>query len=232
MGGAAAFVRERLPEVVRSISPLVGAVAALQVTIVHAPPLVFLRFLAGAILCVFGLLLLFAGMEHGIVPMGRYVGAELPRRRSIALILAVAVALGFVTTAVEPDVLVLAAQVGSSHAALPGQSLAYVIAAGVGAAVAFGLWRIAKGKSLAAPLAAAFAALALLAFVAPADVVPIAYDGGSVTTGVLSAPVLLALALGLSSVLARQPGYVGGFGILGLASIGPILLLLLLGWLR
>ena len=231
MGDGLAVLRQRLPEVLRSISPLVGAVVLLQATLVHAPPQAFLSFLVGVALCVVGLLLLFAGIEHGVVPMGRYVGAELPRRKSMVLILAVGGTLGFVTTAVEPDVLVLAAQLESRDAAIAGPGLVYAIAAGVGAAVAFGLWRIARGKSLTVPLAVAFSALAILAILAPADLAPVAYDGGSVTTGVLSAPVFLALALGLSAVLARQPGMVGGFGILGLASVGPILLLLILGWL-
>ena len=230
MGAAAAFLRERLPEVLRSMSPLVAAVVVLQFTIVDAPTGAFLRFIAGAVLCVAGLLFLFAGIEHGIVPMGRYVGAELPRRRSIPLILAVVGALGFVTTAVEPDVLVLASQVESLGASLAGRGLVYAIAGGVGVAVAVGIWCVVRGKSLTVPLAGAFAALAILAPLAPADLVPVAYDGGSVTTGILSAPVVLALALGLSAVLARQPGTLGGFGILGLASVGPILLLLLLGW--
>ena len=39
-----------------------------------------------------------------------------------------------------------------------------------------------------------------------------------VTTGVLTAPVVLALALGLSSVLAERSSGADGFGLLGFAS--------------
>lgn len=49
------------------------------------------------------------------------------------------------------------------------------------------------------------------------------------TTGVLTAPVVLALALGLTSVLAGRSGADDGFGLLGLASIGPVITVLLLG---
>ena len=81
-------------------------------------------------------------------------------------------------------------------------------------------------------LAAIYSAILLLSFFAPANLVPLAYDAGSVTTGVLTAPVVLALALGLSSVLARRSAVSDGFGLLGLASAGPILAVLLFGWLR
>jgi hypothetical protein len=53
-----------------------------------------------------------------------------------------------------------------------------------------------------------------------------------VTTGVLTGPVILALALGVSSVLAGRTAVADGFGLLGMASIGPIIILMLLGLLR
>ena len=47
-------------------------------------------------------------------------------------------------------------------------------------------------------------------------------------TGVLTAPVVLALASGLTSVLGRRSKVSDGFGLLGLASAGPIIVILLL----
>ena len=76
-------VLARLPEILRAIAPLVGSVCVLQVTLVHAPLPQFLQFLAGSMLAVAGMLMLFAGIEHGILPMGRYIGAELPRKGPI-----------------------------------------------------------------------------------------------------------------------------------------------------
>jgi hypothetical protein len=60
----------------------------------------------------------------------------------------------------------------------------------------------------------------------PAGFVSLAFDAGSVTTGVLSTPAIIALAVGLSAVLAGRSAVTDGFGILGFASIGPIVLLL------
>lgn len=227
------FLRAKLPEVLRAIAPLVGSVCALQVTLVHAPLPQFLQFLAGSVLAVLGMLMLFAGVEHGILPMGRYIGAELPRKGSVWLIVAVAAALGFVTTIAEPDVLILSTQVEAiAGSQLSGPALVYLIAAGVGLFSAAALWRIAHGRALTLLLAFAFALMVALSLLAAPQFVPLAFDAGSVTTGVLSGPVLLALGLGLSSVLARHAGALDGFGLLGLASTGPVIVVLIIGWLR
>jgi hypothetical protein len=225
-----ALIRLRLPEVLRAIAPLIGVVCVLQVTLIHAPAPQFLQFLLGSVLVVLGMLLLFIGIDMGILPMGRFIGAELPRKRSLWLIVGVAFGLGFVTTVAEPDVLILVQQVQSaSGGAVSGRALGYAIAAGVGLFAALALLRIVLGLSLKLLLALAYGVMLLLSWFAPPAFVPMAYDAGSVTTGVLSAPVLLALTLGLSAVLAGRSAQADGFGLLGLASIGPIIVILLLG---
>jgi hypothetical protein len=81
-------------------------------------------------------------------------------------------------------------------------------------------------------LAATYLLMLLLTLLAPAEFVSLAYDAGSVTTGVQTTPVLLSLALGLSSVIAGRSAVSDGFGLLGLASVGPIIAILLLGLLQ
>src|SRR5690606_36902564 len=134
------LLRTRLPEAARAVAPLVLVVTVVQVLFVRAPAPLFLQFLGGSVLVVFGMLQLFAGIDIGILPMGRFIGGELPRRGSITLILAVAFALGFAATVAEPDVLVLAteAQLASGGSMRSGP-LVLVIAAGVGLFTAIGL---------------------------------------------------------------------------------------------
>jgi len=69
-----------------------------------------------------------------------------------------------------------------------------------------------------------------LTFFAPPTMVPFAYDAGSVTTGALTGPVVLAVALGVSSVIAGRSTVDDAFGLLGVASIGPIIVFLAIGW--
>ena len=227
------LLKLKLLEVVKDVAPLVGTVCLLQVLIVHAPLALFGQFLAGSALATIGMMLLFAGIDLGVLPMGRYIGAELPRKGSLRFIVTVAFALGFAVTVAEPDVLILSEQVARvSGGALGGAGLVSIIAAGVGLFTAIGFIRIVRGFSMTWLLTAIYSVVLLLSFLGPASVVPLAYDAGSVTTGVLTAPVILALALGLSSVLARRSSVSDGFGLLGLASAGPIVVLLLFGLLQ
>ena len=216
--------KERFVEVARAVTPLIATVCILQVVVVHAPAADVLRFLAGSVLAVLGMMLLFIGIDIGILPMGRFIGAELPRKGSLVLILAVAFALGFATTVAEPDVLVLASQVeDASHGDVSARSLIYIIAVGVGTFAAIALLRVVRGFSMTTLLTVAYGLMLVLSFLTPPDLVPLAYDAGSVTTGVLTAPVILALAIGLSSVLAGRSAVSDGFGLLGFASIGAMI---------
>jgi len=226
------LLRLKLSETLRAVAPLILSVSVLQVTLVGASPAVFLQFVAGAVLVTLGLLLLLTGIDFGILPMGRFIGGKLAERSSLPLLLTVAFALGFATTAAEPDVLVLADQVDvASGGALPSQPMVYIIAAGVGLFVAVAFLRVVWGFSMEWQLIAMYALVIVLTFLAPETFIPLAYDAGSVTTGALTGPVVLAVAIGVSSVIAGRSAATDGFGLLGMASIGPIVVILLIGWL-
>jgi hypothetical protein len=227
------LLRLKLAETVRSVGPLILVVCLLQITVVGASTAVFLQFLLGSTLVTVGLLLLFAGVDLGLLPMGRYIGSALSEKRSLVLMLTVAFAIGFATTAAEPDVIVLAEQVeAASSGGFAAQPLVYLIAAGVGLFVAIAMLRLVAGFSMAWQLTVVYALMIVLALIAPADITPLAFDTGSVTTGALTGPVVLALALGVTAVIAGRSSVSDGFGLLGMGSAGPIILLLLLGILR
>lgn len=230
MSGLVALLKEKLGEVLRAMLPLIALVTLLQVVLVQAPLALFVQFLVGSGLAIAGMALLFIGVELGILPMGRFIGAELPKRGSLMLIVAVAFALGFATTVAEPDVLVLAEQVDSaSQGAIRESAVLYVMALGVAIFTALAMARIVLGVSLQWLLTAALAAMLGLSLLAPPQFLPLAYDAGSVTTGVLTTPVVISLALGLSAVLAGRSAASDGFGLLGFASIGAVIAVLLMG---
>lgn len=222
--------REQAEEVLRAVAPLLVLGIVLQLLVVRADLMLFLQFIAGSGLAALGMYLMFVGIDMGVLPMGRYIGAELPKKGSLLLILGVAFALGFATTSAEPDVLVLVNQVESvSDGALPGRLLLVVVAGGVGVFSALALLRVVYGFSMARLLLTVYSVVILLSLLAPSRFVPLAYDAGSVTTGLLTTPVILALALGFTSVFGGRSAVDDGFGLLGLASVGPILTVLLLG---
>ena len=224
------LLKEQFLEVVKAIAPLIIVVCALQFTLVKAPTALFLQFLIGAVMAVAGLMLFFAGIGVGVIPMGRFIGAELPRKGSVLLIMVMAFLLGFATTVAEPDLLVLSRQAGLiSHGTIPASAVLYATAVGVGFFVAVAMLRIVLGFPLVYLLAAGYTGCIILSFFAPPQFIPLAFDAGSATTGALTSPVVIALALGLSSVLAGRSAVSDGFGLLGSASIGPIIAMLLMG---
>ena len=209
--------------------PLFAVVCLLQFALVDASTTVFVDFLVGAVFIVAGMLLLFTGVDYGILPMGGYIGAALPEKGSIVLVVAVAFAFGFATTVAEPDVLVLANQVNRVMDEISRQTILYAIALGVAVFIAIAMARIVLGFSLRGLLTIAYGAMLVMSFFTPEQFIPLAYDAGSVTTGVLTAPVVISIAIGLSSVLAGRSTVSDGFGLLGFASIGPIFVMMAIG---
>ena len=101
------LLKEKLLEVIKAFAPLIIVICILQFTLVRAPTALFLQFLIGSLMSMGGMVLFFMGIDIGILPMGRFIGAELPQRGSLLLIVGVAFSFGFATTIAEPDVLIL-----------------------------------------------------------------------------------------------------------------------------
>jgi len=104
-----------------------------------------------------------------------------------------------------------------------------VIAIGVGFFVAMAMVRIIFGFPMAYLLAVGYTVILILSFFTPAQFVPVAFDSGGVTTGPVAVPVILALGIGFSSVLAGKSPLSDGFGLIGLASIGPVIGVMVMG---
>jgi hypothetical protein len=220
-------------EVARAVAPLIIVLIIMQFTFVRAPADVFVRFLIGSVLAIFGITLFLLGIEAGILPAGKTVGAKLTERRSLWLIIAVAFLIGFSTTIAEPDVLVLSREAEIiSAGAVPGPTLVYVIAIGLAFFAAMAMARIILGVRLAYLLTAGYLIVIFLSLFTPPGYVSLAFDSGSVTTGALTAPIVMALGIGLSSVLAGRSAISDGFGLLGFASIGPIIAVMIMGILQ
>jgi len=217
-------------EVIRAIAPLLVVVIILQFTFVKATAGAFLQFLLGTMLAIAGMILFLIGIEVGILPAGKTVGAGLIEKRSIWLIIAIAFLIGFSTTIAEPDVLVLSGQADLiTEVTIPVGSLVYIIGIGLAFFVTMAVMRIILGFRIAYLLTASYLIVIILSFFTPPEFVALAFDAGSVTTGALTAPIVIALGIGLSSVMAGRSAISDGFGLLGLASIGPIIAVMIVG---
>ncbi|MEG6551436.1 DUF1538 domain-containing protein [Desulfocurvibacter africanus] len=221
---------KHLPEVASAILPITGIVLFLHAFVAPMDGESLARFLGGALFVSVGLLLFLQGVKTGLLPMGETVGAELPRFGSVALILGAALILGIVVTMAEPDVRVLAHQVGIvSSGAIGSGKLVLVVSLGVGACVCAAVLRIILGVPIAWFFAIGYLLIIALSFVTPDQFVPVAFDAGGVTTGPVTVPFILALGIGIASVLGGRSAISDGFGLIGIASIGPVIGIMILG---
>jgi hypothetical protein len=135
--------------------------------------------------------------------------------------------LGYGATLAEPALGALGAQVQEvTVGAFPRKVLMHSVALGVGLGMALGVARLTFGFSAMWPLLIAYGLLLALTFVSTEEFVAIAWDSGAVTTGPFTVPLVVAIGLGLTRNI---PGVLEGFGILALASAGPILTVLSVG---
>lgn len=223
-------LKDTIQEVIMAVLPITVVVIILQFTVIWLPTEMFIQFLIGVAMVGLGLILFLIGVDIGLLPVGEMVGSALPRFGKPGLVVFFSIILGIVATIAEPDVRVLGAQVDMvSEGEIPKSVLIYTVALGVGIFVGLAILRIVLNIPMIYLLLGGYTLIFLLAFFTPAEFVPIALDSGGVTTGPMTVPFILALGVGVASVLGGKTASTDGFGLVALASIGPVIAVLLLG---
>lgn len=156
--------------------------------------------------------------------MGERVGGNLVKTKKLWFIIGTGFVLGMMISISEPDLQVLARQVPS----VPNMVLILSVALGVGLFLAIALIRILVGFALAPLLILFYLLIFLLAMLAPADFLAVAFDSGGVTTGPMTVPFIMALGVGISAIRNDRHAEDDSFGLVALCSIGPILAVLIL----
>ena len=172
---------------------------------------------------VVGMALFSAGTDASMSEVGRIIGGSLVRKKNFFFVLAMTFILGVLVTVAEPDLSVLAGQIG-----LPSFVIIITIGLGVGLFLVIGVIRISLKQDLRLMFLAFYAlAFTLIYFVDP-RFLPVCFDSGGVTTGPVTVPFLLGFGLGLSA--SRKSGNNGedSFGLTALCSIGPILAVIII----
>ncbi len=221
--------KETTREVVQAVLPLTLAVLLIMFAIGLNSDLI-MSFIMGAVLVILGMVFFLMGVKLGMLPIGEAIGSELPKHNSIIFIVVVAFILSFMATVAEPDVRVLSAMIDSvSDDSITRNALIISIAFGVGFFVSVSMLRIVYGVPIKYLLTVGYLVVIVLSFFTTPEYLAIAYDAGGVTTGPMTVPVILALGIGIVSVLSEKSELSEGFGLIGLASIGPILSVMLMG---
>ncbi|HIU03467.1 MAG TPA: DUF1538 domain-containing protein [Candidatus Onthocola gallistercoris] len=218
-------LKEKTREALTSVLPITGIVLLLSVTLVPMEIGTLALFLTGAVLLIIGMGFFQLGAEMAMTPLGQGVGKRLMKKKNLLIIVAVCFLMGAIITISEPDLQVLADQVAS----IPNQVLIYTVAVGVGIFTAIAALRILFRISLSKLLICLYVLLFILSAFTPSDFIAVAFDSGGVTTGPMTVPFIMALGVGLSAARSDKDGTSDSFGLVALCSVGPIMMVMLLG---
>ena len=218
-------LKEKIKESLSSVLPITVIVLLLSVTLIPLEIGTLALFLTGAVLLIVGMGFFQLGAEMAMTPLGQSVGGRLSRGNRILPIVLICFLMGAIITIAEPDLQVLANQVAS----IPNQVLIWTVAVGVGIFLAIAVLRIRFQIHLGKLLAICYLLLFGLSFFSPSTFTAVAFDSGGVTTGPMTVPFIMALGVGLSAARSDPDGAEDSFGLVALCSIGPILMVLLLG---
>lgn len=134
--------------------------------------------------------------------------------------------LGYGATLAEPALNALGSTVEKiTVGAFKKNLLMQAVATGVALGIATGVAKIAFNLELWYLLIPPYALLLILTFLSSEDFVNFGWDSAGVTTGPITVPLVLAMGLGIGA----KTGAIDGFGVLSLASVGPIITVLTVG---
>lgn len=183
-----------------------------------------LSIVVATLLMIIGMSLFSVGVDMSTMKMGGYVGSNLSKSRKLSLMAILSFVLGFMVTIAEPDLMVLAEQV-------PGISSKWVIlitvSLGTGVFLLLATIRIIFRWSIRTILIISYMLALFLCIFAPNNFLPLAFDTIGVTTGAVSVPFIMAFGLGICAVRSGKNNQEDGFGLVALASIGPVIAILL-----
>ena len=237
------YISVRFMEQVKAVVPLALYLALFQILFLRQMVEDSWAITGGLFAVIAGLMFFMEGLNLGLMPFGSVIGNKLPRKSPLPLVLFITLLLGIGVTFAEPAIGALKAAGGNVtverapylFAMLNDWAGALVLVVGisVGLAAMIGTLRFLYGWSLKPLIYAALLPVLGLTVFAAFDpelqkIVGLAWDCGAVTTGPVTVPLVLSLGIGIAAAAGKGDSGLSGFGIVTLASLFPIIGVLLL----
>jgi len=223
------------------VLPIILVVTFFQLVIIQKPFPHLKETVFGFVLVVIGLFIFIQGLEKALFPIGERLAVEFAQKGNVFWIVLFGFTLGFATTIAEPALTVIsqkAGQIAARTGAIEQTKnsidqyvwgLRLTTAFSVGLAGAIGVVRIIKGWPLVIFILTGYSLIVLTTLFAPKEIIGIAYDSGGITTSTITVPLIAALGIGLATSIRGRNPIVDGFGLIALASLTPILFVMLYG---
>ncbi|WP_394019513.1 DUF1538 domain-containing protein [Anaerococcus cruorum] len=180
-----------------------------------------INFILGSLGVILGLSIFLSGIDLSISKIGTMMGDFLGRFDKIIKVVFFGIFIGFVISMAEPDLLILANQVTYAIGLSPWTIVA-ISSLGVGILISIGLYRIFKEISISKLMWIVYIIIFGLMIISNETGHAIAFDASGATTGAMTTPFIIALGLGVAN-LKGDYSEENSFGLVGIASAGPIL---------
>ncbi len=212
-------------EVLYSVLPITALVVLLHFTWSPLEVPMLLRFFIGAALVTAGLTIFLLGVDIGVTPIGSALGASIAKSGRVWVVALAGILLGFFISIAEPDLHILAAQVNQVTAgAVSKNGIVIMVSLGIAALLALGLIRIVYNLPLNKVLTFLYGGIFAMALFSSPEFLAISFDASGATTGALTVPFILALALGVSHLKKdSKASEEDSFGLVAIASTGAIM---------
>ena len=192
-------------------------------------PADYIKLIVGYLSVLFGQALFLVGLDVSILPIGKYVGSSLIKFKKTIFIVFFGFLFGLLATVAEPALAVLARQTNIIMNVVNETVFLWIMGAGIGVFVGFSLFRIIKDFNIKIVFAVCYILIFAMVIFVPEEFIALAFDGSGATTGDISVPFILALGLGVSATMSKSKTNDDTFGIIGLASVGPIMAMFIYG---
>ncbi|HOJ48419.1 MAG TPA: DUF1538 domain-containing protein [Bacillota bacterium] len=189
----------------------------------------YIKLIVGYFGVVFGQAVFLAGLNISILPIGKLVGSSLIRLKKAVYIILFGIVFGVLATVAEPALTVLAKQTNMIMPVIDETVFIWIMGLGIGLLVGYSLFRIMKDQNIKIVFAVLYVITFATMIFVPKQFVGLAFDGSGATTGDISVPFILALGWGVSTTMSKHKSNDDSFGLIGLASVGPILTLAIYG---
>lgn len=215
----------KFKEVVFSVLPITLIVIVLNLTITPLDPNLLIRFMIGAILVTVGLTIFLLGVDTGITPIGENLGSAITKSNKLWILVVAGLIFGFFISIAEPDLQILATQVDSVTGGIISKTIILVVVSiGIAIMLTIGLARIVFNFPLYKLLTITYGIIFILALFVTPEFLAISFDASGATTGALTVPFILGLAVGVSRMKKDSKGSEkDSFGLVGITSAGAIL---------
>ncbi|WMJ88251.1 DUF1538 domain-containing protein [Anaerocolumna sp. MB42-C2] len=215
----------KFKEVLLSVIPITIIVLILNFTLTPLETPILIRFLIGAVLLIIGLTIFLIGVDIGITPIGNNMGGALAKTNKLWFVIIAGLILGFFISVAEPDLHILAGQVDTvSSGLISKESIVVIVSIGIAIMLSIGLGRIVYNFPLYKLLSLIYGIVFIFACITSREFLAISFDASGATTGALTVPFILALAIGVSKLKKdSKASEKDSFGLVAIASTGAIL---------